>query len=67
MQAWALVQVQRLVGNTPMVAVHLRYQGRRRVVYAKCEYCNLTGSIKDRMALHILLRAYGSAGPPTMQ
>src|SRR5579872_6153820 len=29
-----------------------------RVLYAKCEHVNLTGSIKDRMALHILRRAY---------
>jgi len=29
-------------------------------VYAKCEHVNLTGSIKDRMALHILRRAYES-------
>ena len=29
-------------------------------MYAKCEHVNLTGSIKDRMALHILRRAYES-------
>ena len=31
---------------------------RDRIVYAKAENLNLTGSIKDRMALHILRRAY---------
>jgi cysteine synthase A len=42
-----------LVGNTPLVSVRLRYRGRECRVHAKAEYLNLTGSIKDRMALHI--------------
>ena len=48
----------RLVGNTPLVTIHFRYQGRHRILYAKSEYLNLTGSIKDRMALGILQKAY---------
>ncbi len=48
----------RLVGNTPLLAVEFRFCGRRRVLYAKSEHMNMTGSIKDRMALHILYRAY---------
>jgi cysteine synthase len=47
-----------LVGNTPLLAIELTYRGERRVIYAKAENFNLTGSIKDRMALHILHRAY---------
>jgi cysteine synthase A len=47
-----------LVGNTPLLGIWLMFRGRQRVVYAKCEQRNLTGSIKDRMALHILKRAY---------
>ena len=47
-----------MIGNTPLLAVHYRYRGRARVIYAKAEYLNLTGSIKDRMALHILRKAY---------
>ncbi len=46
--------LRRLVGNTPMLAIEYRYRGRLRTVYAKSEQLNLTGSIKDRMALHIL-------------
>lgn len=42
-----------MVGNTPLVSVRLRYRGRECRVHAKAEYLNLTGSIKDRMALHI--------------
>ncbi|HVP44350.1 MAG TPA: cysteine synthase family protein [Terriglobales bacterium] len=48
----------RLVGNTPLLAIEFRFRGRTRVLYAKSEHMNLTGSIKDRMALHILHRAY---------
>lgn len=48
----------RLVGHTPMVAIEYRYKGKVGKVYAKCEQFNLTGSIKDRMALFILEEAY---------
>jgi cysteine synthase A len=50
--------LRRLTGNTPLLGVHFRYQGRERCIYAKSEQLNMTGSIKDRMALHILRRAY---------
>jgi cysteine synthase len=46
-----------LVGNTPLLAIGCRFRGRDRVIYAKAEYLNFTGSIKDRMALHILRHA----------
>lgn len=52
--------LSRLIGNTPMIAVELLFRGRPRTVYAKAEYLNYTGSIKDRMALHILTQAYQS-------
>jgi cysteine synthase A len=47
-----------LVGNTPMVEIVYTFRGDKRSIFAKCENYNLTGSIKDRMALHILQRAY---------
>ncbi len=50
--------LHRLVGNTPLLAVDFTYRGEPRVIYAKYESLNLTGSIKDRMALHILEQAY---------
>ena len=53
--------LSRLVGNTPLLGIGLTFRGKRRVIYAKCEQLNLTGSIKDRMALHILKRAYADA------
>jgi len=50
--------MSRLVGNTPMLAVEFRFRGERRVLYCKAENLNMTGSIKDRMALHIMRRGY---------
>jgi cysteine synthase A len=47
-----------MVGDTPMLEILYEYKGNTRSVYAKCEHYNLTGSIKDRMALYILQRAY---------
>jgi cysteine synthase A len=51
--------LRRLVGNTPLLAIDYRWRGRPRTIYAKCEQLNLTGSIKDRMALYILDQATG--------
>ena len=47
-----------MIGNTPMIELHYNNQGQHRKIYVKCEHYNLTGSIKDRMALYILQRAY---------
>jgi cysteine synthase A len=47
-----------LIGNTPLLAIEFTYRGEPRVIYAKSEHLNMTGSIKDRMALYILQRAY---------
>lgn len=47
-----------LVGNTPLLSIDFEYRGEKRTIYAKAENMNLTGSIKDRMALYIILRAY---------
>ena len=45
-------------GNTPLLAVDFSFDGKRRVLYAKAENLNMTGSIKDRMAYHVLRRGY---------
>jgi cysteine synthase A len=47
-----------MVGNTPLLALQFRWKNREHTIYAKAEFLNLTGSIKDRMALHILHEAY---------
>ncbi len=50
--------LRHLIGNTPLLAIHFKFRGENRVLYAKAENINMTGSIKDRMALYILQRAY---------
>ncbi len=47
-----------LIGNTPLFAVEFIFNNEKRVIYAKAEYLNLTGSIKDRMAFHIIKKGY---------
>ena len=46
-----------LVGQTPLLEIRYRLNGQPRRLYAKYEIMNMTGSVKDRMALHILRRA----------
>ncbi|HEY3399816.1 MAG TPA: cysteine synthase family protein [Geothrix sp.] len=50
--------LSRLVGCTPLLALDVRHRGEARRIYAKAENFNFTGSIKDRMALHILRKAH---------
>ncbi|MCX6328824.1 MAG: cysteine synthase family protein, partial [Bacteroidia bacterium] len=47
-----------LIGNTPLFEIEYLYKGKSGKIYAKAEYLNMTGSIKDRMALHIMREAY---------
>lgn len=47
-----------LVGNTPMLELQYKYKGNAGKIYVKCEHYNLTGSIKDRIALFTLFNAY---------
>lgn len=46
-----------LVGDTPLIDVRCRVRGRDVRIFAKYEALNFTGSIKDRMALHMLQEA----------
>ncbi|MCX6335441.1 MAG: cysteine synthase family protein [Bacteroidia bacterium] len=47
-----------LIGNTPLFEIEFSCKGKSGKIYAKAEYLNMTGSIKDRMALHIIREAY---------
>jgi cysteine synthase len=47
-----------LIGNTPLLEIEYAYKGEQRTIYAKAEFLNMTGSIKDRMVFHILKNAY---------
>lgn len=49
--------LQGMVGNTPLLEINFIYKNRQRRIYAKAENLNMTGSIKDRMAYHILSQA----------
>jgi len=49
-----------LVGNTPLLAIDFEFRGARRIIHAKAEHVNLSGSIKDRMAIHILRQGYAT-------
>jgi cysteine synthase len=46
-----------LIGNTPMVRLSKVGSGLDANVYAKCEFLNPSGSIKDRMALRMVQEA----------
>lgn len=52
--------IKYLVGNTPLLKIRFKFDGEERTIYAKSENLNMTGSIKDRMALHILHEAYAT-------
>lgn len=57
-----------LIGNTPLLEIQFRFKGEERTIFAKAENHNMTGSIKDRMAFHILSKAYDSGNlKPGMQ
>lgn len=47
-----------MISNTPLLEIKFQYRGADRRIFAKAEYYNLSGSIKDRVAFHILKKAY---------
>ena len=46
-----------LVGNTPMIRIRYRLDGQEQSVWAKLEAYNLSGSIKDRLAAHVITKS----------
>lgn len=48
------MNIGKLVGNTPMIKINYEYEGKLGSIYAKIEYYNYSGSIKDRIALYII-------------
>ncbi len=49
-----------MVGRTPLIEIKYLSRGRERRVFGKYEQKNMTGSVKDRMALWIIRAAYQS-------
>lgn len=45
------------IGNTPMIKLTYRNKGIINYIYAKLEFYNPTGSIKDRVAYYIITKA----------
>ncbi len=52
--------INTLIGNTPMIKIHYKYNGETKFIFAKLESYNLTGSIKDRVAYYMLDEAITS-------
>ncbi len=52
------MSIEGLIGNTPMIKINLKYKEKNVNVFAKLEYYNYTGSIKDRLALYIINESY---------
>lgn len=48
------MNIENLIGNTPMIKIKVKYKEKTVNVYAKLEYYNYTGSIKDRLAQYII-------------
>ena len=46
--------IDNLIGNTPTIKIKAQYKENIVNIYAKLEYYNFTGSIKDRLALYII-------------
>jgi len=50
--------IKSLIGNTPIVRIKVKFNNRTKNIYAKLEYYNYTGSIKDRLASYIIEESY---------
>ena len=48
------MNIGKLIGNTPMIKINYEYENRKGSIYTKLEYYNYSGSIKDRIASHII-------------
>lgn len=54
----AFENLKNMSGNTPLLEISFTYKDQPRKIYAKAEYFNYTGSIKDRVAYYIMKKAY---------
>ena len=54
----SLQNLENAYGNTPLVEIEFLYKKQLLKIYGKYEAFNFSGSIKDRMAIHILKDAY---------
>lgn len=47
-----------IIGNTPLAKIKFLYKNEERIIFVKLENFNMTGSIKDRVALHVINKSY---------
>ncbi len=52
------MNIEKLIGNTPMIEIKVKYKEKLVNVFAKLEFYNYTGSIKDRLAYYIINKSY---------
>lgn len=52
-----LVNLKKEIGNTPIAKLTLKYKGNKKVIFAKEEFLNPSGSVKIRPAYQILFDA----------
>lgn len=47
----------KIIGDTPLIKIDYIFNGIKNSFYAKLEWYNLTGSLKDRIVNHIILKS----------
>jgi len=52
------MNMDKLIGNTPILKIKVEFNNKIQNIYAKLEYYNYTGSIKDRIANFIINKSY---------
>ena len=52
------MKINCLIGDTPIVKIQIQFNQKIQNIYAKLEYYNYTGSIKDRIANYIIFKSY---------
>ena len=52
------MNIDKLIGNTPTIKIKIKYKEKITNIFAKLEYYNFTGSIKDRLANYIIQESY---------
>jgi len=52
------MNINNLIGNTPTIKIKVKYKEKITNIFAKLEYYNFTGSIKDRLANYIIQESY---------
>ncbi len=59
--------LQKFIGNTPILHLKTSYKTKTCDIYAKCEWYNFSGSVKDRAALLMLKSANLCAGKEVVE